>query len=90
MDVNRKVWIKPDFLLEKLENEIVVYHPTLTKSMYFNETGALIWQLCDGTRTISEIIGLLESQYPESVTQIAPEVKTLIGQLLDQQVAYLE
>ena len=49
MDLNKTVRLQPDYLLERIDNEITVYHPTLTTSFFLNETGALIWALCDGT-----------------------------------------
>ena len=89
MDMHKVVHLQPDFFLERMDDEIVVYHPTLTTTLYFNETGALIWQLCDGNRTVAEIIALLTGMYPENAAQIAPEVTTLLAQLLEQQVATL-
>ncbi|NCC05688.1 MAG: PqqD family protein, partial [Proteobacteria bacterium] len=53
MDLNKTVRLQPDYLLERIDNEITVYHPTLTTSFFLNETGALIWALCDGTRSVA-------------------------------------
>ncbi len=83
------VKLKPDFFLERLDGEIVVYHPSLTTSIYFNETGALVWQLCDGQRSVGEIIEVLGQMYPESADRIGPEVCTLIESLVARQVAEL-
>ena len=83
------VQLKPGFFLERMDEEIVVYHPTLTTSLYLNETGALVWQLCDGERTVAEIIELLCRMYPESTLQIGPEVIALLGSFVTRQVAEL-
>lgn len=88
--MNQKiVHLKPGFFLERMDEEIVVYHPTLTTSLYLNETGALVWQLCDGERTVAEIIELLCRMYPESAQQIGPEVLTLLSSFVARQVAEL-
>ena len=89
MDKNKIVSLKKDYILEHIDGEITVYHPTLTTAVYLNETGALIWELCDGKRTISDIIELLGEQYPESRTQIETDVKALIGQLVERSIGEL-
>ena len=90
MDVNKIVELKKDFLIERIDGEITVYHPTLTTAVYLNETGALIWELCDGKRTILDIIGALSEQYPESRAQIETDVKTLITQLIERDIGELK
>lgn len=89
MEVNKIVQLKDDYLLERLDGEITVYHPTLTTSVYLNETGALIWELCDGKRTVSAIIEILSEQYPESGDQINRDVQEVIEQLVDRDIAVL-
>lgn len=88
MMLRKIVQIKPDFLLERLGDEIIVYHPTLTTSIYLNETGALVWQLCDGRRSVGETIDILRRLYPESEDRIEPEVCALLNSLVAQQVAH--
>ena len=89
MDVTKIVKLKEGFLLERLDGEVTVYHPTLTTAIYLNETGALIWELCDGGRTISDIIKMLSQQYPDSGDQIETDVKDLITQLIEHNIAEL-
>ena len=33
-----------DYRLETVDNEILLYHPVKTKTLYLNETVALIWR----------------------------------------------
>jgi len=80
--MNQTVRRKSDFIIERIDDEIVVYHPTLTTSMYCNPTGALVWELCDGSLTIGEIVALLEEIYPENSEQICVSVPAVIDQLL--------
>lgn len=89
MDENKTVVLKEDYLLERIDGEITIYHPTLTTAVYLNETGALIWELCDGTRTIGNIIELLSEHYPESSEQIETDVKQLIAQLIEHDIGEL-
>jgi hypothetical protein len=89
MDNNKKIVIEPGFLLERIDNEIAVYHPTKTLSVYLNESGALIWELCDGSRSAAEIIALLTELYPDSSGEIPAQVEDLVRQLLDSGIAEL-
>ncbi len=89
MDTKKIVMLESGYLLERIDNEITVYHPTLATSLYLNETGALIWELCDGVRPVSEVIDVLVDLYPENGTQIADDVRALIRRLLEKDIAVL-
>ncbi len=89
MDTSKIVVVEPGYLLERMDNEITVYHPTLATSLYLNETGALIWELCDGVRSVSEVIAILAELYPEQREQIADDVRALIRRLLEKEIAVL-
>jgi hypothetical protein len=71
---------KTDYRLEELDGEMVLYHPTETKILYFNQSASLIWQLCDGERTADEMIRLLSATYPESAEEIAADVQATLQQ----------
>ena len=89
MDINKRVRLKSDFILEKIDNEITVFHPSLATAIYLNESGALIWELCDGNRRIMDIVEILQETYPENTTQIKKDVLAIIYQLEAQNVADL-
>lgn len=89
MDTKRVVVIESGYLLERIDNEITVYHPTLTTCLYLNETGALIWELCDGERSIAEVIDVLVELYPDNRDQIEDDVIVLIRRLLEKDIAVL-
>lgn len=89
MDAKKIVQLKEGFLLERIDGEVSVYHPTLTTAVYLNETGALIWELCDGSRSVAEIIDILSDHYPERRNQIETDVKTLLFQLVERGIGEL-
>jgi hypothetical protein len=78
MNLDSKPRRKTDYRLEQLDGEMVLYHPSETKILYFNQTASLIWQLCDGERTQAEIIHLLSESYPESASEIAADVQSTL------------
>ena len=67
-----------DYKMEMLDGEIVLFHHAGLKIMHSNHTGALIWQLCNGQRTVVEIVQLLSVAYPDSAEQIAVDVPEIL------------
>ena len=89
-DIKKKIILEPDYLLERIDNEVTVYHPTLTTSLYLNESGGLIWELCDGQRSAADIIDILAGIYQESRQQIVGDVIHIIALLVDNNIARLQ
>ncbi len=77
---------KPSYRLEELDGEILLAHPAMTKTIYLNETAALIWQLCNGQRTTAEIAELLQEAFPDADGTIAEEVDVTLRRLLELEV----
>lgn len=75
--------LNPDYRLEKLDSEILLYSLSGTKAVYLNETAGLIWEICDGNRTVEEIIVLLAQSYPQQKAQIRPDVIATIQALIE-------
>ncbi len=72
------------FVIEQLDGEVVLLHPVRNILIHSNQTGALIWQLCDGTRTVEEISDILSAAYPEAGARIAQDVPDTIRKLRAQ------
>jgi hypothetical protein len=72
----RKPRRKADYRLERLDSEILLYHPAKTKALHLNETASIIWTLCDGSRTTGQIIALLREGFPDQAGVIADEVES--------------
>jgi len=65
---------KPDYCLEAIDNELLLFHPARTQILYCNETASLIWQLCDGERSREDIVALLVAAFPQTAEAIAADV----------------
>ncbi len=72
----------PDFDLQQLDGEIVLYHPSQTRILYLNPSASLVWKLCDGTRTTQAIINLLTEAYPDAAGEIPADVQAALQQFL--------
>lgn len=72
------------FIIEHMDGGVVLLHPARNIIIHSNETAALIWQLCDGVHTVSEIVGILAGAYPDARAQIAAEVPVTIQKLRAQ------
>ena len=68
-----------EFTLEQLDNELLLYHPTKTLTVYMNETASLVWQLCDGKRTVAEIVQQLQQAYPEAADNMQSDVEQALA-----------
>ena len=69
---------KDDYRLEQLDEELLLYHPNGEKIVYLNQTGSLIWGLCDGNHNTEQIIDLLSQAFPEAADAIPSDVKTTL------------
>jgi pyrroloquinoline quinone biosynthesis protein D len=72
------------FQLEELDGQLLLYHPSDTRILSFNETASLVWRLCDGKRTVAEIIDVLVSAFPDAADEIPADVETLLETLHTQ------
>jgi hypothetical protein len=76
-DTNQPVPVS-GYQIELLDGEMVLFHPTKVTLLHCNQSGAMIWQLCNGQRTVAEIIQLLKAIYPEAAQEIGVDVKTTL------------
>jgi len=71
----------PDRRVERLGQEVLLYCAGTAQTVYLNETAALVWELCDGTRTVEQIENLLLGAYPEAAGRIPTEVAQALRKL---------
>jgi len=89
MTEHKKPRQKPDYLLEAVDSDIVLYHPGRNKALYLNETASLIWRLCDGNRTIAEIAELLQEAFPERDSAINDGVESTLRRFVEEDAVEL-
>jgi hypothetical protein len=50
---------KEDIVVQEADGEVLIYDLKDNKAFCLNDTSALIWQMCDGTKSVGEISGEL-------------------------------
>lgn len=71
----------PGFTLQHLDDEILLYHAGLTRTVHLNPTAALVWQLCTGSRSADAIAALLEEAYPDGAPAVRADVEATLDRL---------
>ena len=72
----------PGYQLQEFDSELVLYHLEHGRVIYLSDTAVLIWRLCDGKRTLGEIIQLLQEAYPDAADSIACDVESAVEELI--------
>ncbi len=71
--------------VEVVEGEVLLYHPQQTRAVYLNPTAAVVWSLCDGGRSVRDIIRVIGETYPDADT-VADDVLATMKQLQESGV----
>lgn len=70
------------FVIEEIDHESLIYRRPTKAAIYLNETATVIWKLCDGSRTVEEIIAILVESFPDAAGDIAADVRETIDELV--------
>lgn len=80
-DVFRPV---PGAVSRKSGDELVVILPEQGRFVVLNETGAQVWRLADGQRSLRDIAAALAEQWRIEPARAEADVLRLAGQLLER------
>lgn len=71
----------PGYRIEVLEDQLLLVQPDNSVIMPLNQLGMLVWQLCDGERTVAEIVEILTNTYPDEAADVLLDVPDLLERL---------
>jgi hypothetical protein len=75
-----------DVEVEVVEGEVLLYHPGQTRAIYLNATAAVIWSLCDGHRSVQEIVRVIGESYPDAGANLIDDVWATLNELQESGV----
>ena len=67
----------------ELVDEMVVYDAVTSQAASLNETARLIWELCDGTRTVDALSAELAQHFDMPVDEITASVREALERLCE-------
>lgn len=72
-----------DLKIDEVDDGFIIYQPSRDRVHYLNHTGILVLELCDGSRTASEIADVIRQIYglPAPPEQ---EVREILGRAEDE------
>lgn len=65
-EVNEKPKKRHDIVAQELGDEGMLYDPVHEKVHQLNHTGYVIWKLCDGINTLTEMMEKMHSLFPHT------------------------
>lgn len=74
MNIDKKPIVNSDYVVERFENEYLLYTQATTQAIYLNETAYMVWGLCKQGLTVNQIIQSLEDHYVDQKEQIKEDV----------------
>jgi hypothetical protein len=73
-------------LARQTSGGLVVLDPKSGHYYSLDEVGARIWELSDGTRTVSEIVATLCREYDALAATVEEDALELLGELADEEL----
>jgi coenzyme PQQ biosynthesis protein PqqD len=70
------------YFVEEMDGECLLYRLGAHKAIHLNETASLIWKLCDGTRSMQDIVAFLGQEYPDSRDDLSTDVREAVEMLI--------
>lgn len=75
---------REDVESEDTGHEVLVYLPGGDRTLYLNDSAAIVWRLCNGGLSGADIADLLEEAYPDAADTLRAEVAATLQDLLAQ------
>jgi hypothetical protein len=73
---------------EDLDTDVLLYEPTRRTMIRLNESAATVWRLCDGSRSLADLIALLSDAYP-TTSAVDADVEAAVLRLASEGVIEL-
>ncbi len=74
------------FELEKIPCCYLLRHKQDNRIVKLNQTGLMIWQICNGEWSVGEMIEVLQESYPQDAENIPKDIYRTLDLLRDEEV----
>jgi len=64
------------------DQTVLLFQKDTSLAVPINESGAAIWKMCDGVRTLGQIVDKLAEIYDQEHGRIEQDVRAFLGELL--------
>lgn len=70
---------RPDLVQRQLDEDFFLYDPVSDKVVLLNTSAALVFDLCDGTRTPDQIAGEVARVFKSDLSRVAVDVRDTLA-----------
>jgi len=78
--------VREKILKERASGTTILFDVEEGQYYALDEVGARVWELCDGSRSVAEVITLLCQEYDAPVDTIEADVQELLGDLANEKL----
>ena len=76
-------------IIQRAGDSTLLLHLETGRYFDLNEVGSRIWELADGTRTLSEIVATIRDEYEAPTDQVAGDVSALITEMIRVRLVHI-
>lgn len=73
-------------LAQEMAGSLVLLNPETGQYYRLDEVGARIWELCDGARSVSDIVGVLCDEYDAPPATVEADTRDLLAELAGERL----
>ncbi|MEM1378049.1 MAG: PqqD family peptide modification chaperone [Pseudomonadota bacterium] len=79
LDMDTVLEQNPHFFKTEVGDELLLYRPNTQQAVRLDALAAVIYQMCDGTRSGNAIVAELGAQYPDNLEEVAQDIRTALN-----------
>lgn len=77
---------RADLTIREVDGEVIVLNHRLGEIHQLNATASFVWNLCDGQKSVEDIISLVAREYGGSAVEVDMDIRRVIVQFLEKEL----
>jgi hypothetical protein len=73
-------------LMQRSADSLILLRPASGQYYTLDEVGARVWELCDGTRPVADLVSTIQAEYDAPEATIRADILELLDELTDEQL----